>query len=141
MTAVATHLAGRRDEIVACPTCGRHVPRKARQQRYCSARCCELARQRSRKAINALKSGGRYPYSGAPANPPKKINGANALQALKSRSRVPPDLWREIVQIELFGGRDWRPIVSSGGVTCEVGKLRPRALVSTAISRAGARVR
>jgi hypothetical protein len=160
MTAVVAHLAHRRDQIVACPTCGRQVRRKARQQIYCSGACRKRAFEAERgaptdppkkandvsaprdcEATDALKNGGRRPDSGAPTNPPKKINGANSLQALKSQSRVPPDLWREILAVEVFGGRDWLPVVSSGGVTCEVGKLRPRALVSTAISRAGARVR
>jgi hypothetical protein len=142
MTAVATHLAVRRDEIVACPTCGRHVPRRARQQRYCSERCRERDRSRSRKsALQPAKSGARYPTSRAPRNPLKKINGANLLRPEKSGSRVPPKLWREIVQVEVFGARDWRPVVSSGGVTCEVGKLRPRALVTETTRRAGVQVR
>jgi hypothetical protein len=33
------------------------------------------------------------------------------------------------VEVEFFGGRTWRSVVSSGGVTCEVAKIRPRALV------------
>jgi hypothetical protein len=32
------------------------------------------------------------------------------------------------VEVEFFGGRTWRPAVSSGGVAVEVARIRPRAL-------------
>ena len=115
----------RRDQIVVCPGCGRHVRRKARQHVYCSTRCRMRANGAGRVKKRFL---GRS--TGGTTNPPKKINGANALDKLKSRLRAPPGLWREIVAVEVFGGRDWQPVVSSHGVICEIGKLRPRALVS-----------
>jgi hypothetical protein len=37
-------LPARRDAPVTCASCGRQVPRRARQQRFCSARCQEKAR-------------------------------------------------------------------------------------------------
>lgn len=44
-------LALRRDAPVVCTQCGRTVTRQARQQKYCSTRCRELAKQHSRKAF------------------------------------------------------------------------------------------
>jgi hypothetical protein len=35
-----------------------------------------------------------------------------------------------VLEIEVWGGRDWQPAVSSGGVAIEIGQLRARALVS-----------
>jgi len=35
-----------------------------------------------------------------------------------------------VLAIEIFGGRDWRPTVSSGGVPIEVSRLRQRTLMS-----------
>jgi hypothetical protein len=89
-----------------CASCGRAVARKARQQRYCSKRCRERGRERSRKtAVQALKNGGRYPHSGAPANPLKKLNGHNGLRARKGGSSIPRRLLHEV---EVFADRAWR---------------------------------
>jgi hypothetical protein len=41
--------------------------------------------------------------------------------------RKPP---REVIETEVFGGRSWRPVISSHGVSCEVSVLRPRALIN-----------
>jgi hypothetical protein len=65
---------------------------------------------------------------GAPPNPPKKLNGAKGLHGSKVRSSTPRSLLREVIETEIFAGRSWRPVVSSGGVSCEVSVLRPRAL-------------
>jgi hypothetical protein len=43
--------ATRRDAPVVCPTCGRRAERQMRGQCYCSARCRERGRKRSRKAF------------------------------------------------------------------------------------------
>jgi hypothetical protein len=34
-----------------------------------------------------------------------------------------------VIAIEVFGARNWRPAISSGGVAVEVSRLRSRALV------------
>jgi hypothetical protein len=106
---------------LSCSRCGRSVPRKARQQIYCSARCRELARERSRKAFLGQDTG-------APANPLKKANGFKVLRAQKNGSSIPQNLRQKVIETEIFGGREWRPGVSSGGVAYEAGKLRPRTL-------------
>ena len=57
-----------------------------------------------------------------------KASGANGLQALNRRSSIPQKLLRHAIEVEIFGGRSWRPVVSRDGIACEVGTLRPRAL-------------
>jgi len=55
-----------------------------------------------------------------PGKPPKKafrFNGAKISGPA------------HVLAVEVFGGRDWRPAVSSGGVAIEVGRLRQRTLV------------
>jgi hypothetical protein len=116
-----TNLVSRRDAPVVCARCGRTVSRQSRQQKYCSAHCRELARERSRKAFLGQDTG-------APANPPKKINGFKSLSAPKSGSSIALKAPRHVVEAEVFGGRAWSPVISSGGVVCEVSTLRKRAL-------------
>src|SRR5262245_50482094 len=62
------------------------------------------------------------PPSGAPGDPLQKLNGFNGLQARKRGSRVAPELWRAIVETEIFGGRKWDVAVSRDGVACEVSR-------------------
>jgi hypothetical protein len=121
MILATTNLAARRDAPVLCRVCGRRVERAARQQRYCSRICRERGKERVRKA----SLGGD---TGAPPNPPKKLNGINGLQGAKARSSTPQNLLREVIETEVFGDRSWRPVISSDGVSCEVSTLRPRAL-------------
>jgi hypothetical protein len=118
---VTTDLAARRDIPVVCRVCGRRVERAARQQVYCSRICRERGKERIRKA----SLGGD---TGAPPNPPKKLNGANGLQGAKPRSSPPQNLLREVIETEVFAGRSWRPVLSSDGVSCEVSTLRLRTL-------------
>jgi len=87
----------RRDTPVVCARCGRDVPRQARQQKYCSTHCRELAKQRTRKAL--LGQG-----TGAPPNPPKNISDSNAFQVPKSGSRVGPNVPRKVLEAVFFGG-------------------------------------
>jgi hypothetical protein len=118
--------ACRRDIPVTCPVCGRSVGRKARQQIYCSGRCRKRA-YRAETAVRLLKKAPRYPYSGGETNRPKTVNGFNGLQRPKSPSSIPAKQWRAIVEVEIFGGRRWRAVVSSHGVEAEVANLRPCA--------------
>lgn len=60
-------LATNKRAAVVCAACGRSVERAARQQLYCSSRCREKAKERSRKAL----LGG---YTGAPPNPKKSAS-------------------------------------------------------------------
>jgi hypothetical protein len=115
-----------RNAPVVCLRCGRSVPRQARQQLYCSDACRERGRERTR--VGAIKKGARYLPTSAPANPQKKVNGFNLLSAPKSGSSLGSGAPRWVIEVEVFGGRAWRQVVSSGGVVCEVGTLRKRAL-------------
>jgi hypothetical protein len=66
--------------------------------------------------------------TGAPPNPPKKINGFKSLPAPKSGSSIALRAPRRVIEAEVCGGRVWRQVISPGGVVCEVGTLRKRAL-------------
>jgi hypothetical protein len=135
-------LAIRRTDPVCCPICGRTVPRKARQQRFCSARCRgrgkehTRGKERSRKAspaetaVQTIKNGVGYPTTGAPTTPPEKANGFNLFGPPKSGSSIALQAPPRVIEAEVFGGRVWRQVVSPGGVVCEVGALRKRALQS-----------
>jgi hypothetical protein len=120
-----------RDQRVACPGCGRRVPRRSRQQRYCSDRCRKQAfeQRRERKPNRALKNGGRYPYSGNPTNPHKNTSAINGYAAAKWRSTPAIYAPRRVLAREIIDGRTWRPVVSSSGVACEVTRLRARGLI------------
>jgi hypothetical protein len=115
-------LTSRRDAPVICAGCGRQVARRARQQRFCSARCQEKARTRVRKTVLGRDTR-------APRNPPKKHKQFKALQRAKMLSST--RIWgpADVIDAEVWGGREWQPAISGGGVEIEVGRLRPRALV------------
>src|SRR5262249_24936948 len=104
--------------------CGRSVPRQARQQKFCSARCRKLANQRVRKAFLGQDTGG-------PSNPPKNINGFNLFEPPENGSSIGPNGPRAAVEIEIWGGRSWRQVTSADGVICEVAVLRLRTLQSS----------
>jgi hypothetical protein len=110
-----------RDAPVVCPQCGRIVARKARQQIYCSTHCRERGKERTRKAFLGQDTG-------APPNPLKKANGFNVLRARENGSSIPQNLRRKVIETEIFGGREWRQVVSSDGVVCQVSTLRQRTL-------------
>jgi hypothetical protein len=121
-------LATRRTDPVCCPICGRVVPRRARQQRFCSTKCREQGKV-PRKNRNK-KSAPLPPYLKA-TEPLEKANGFNVLRAQKSGSRVGSNVPREAIEAEIFGGREWQQVVSPDGVVCEVAVLRPRTLQSS----------
>jgi hypothetical protein len=113
----------RRDAPVRCAVCGRVVPRASRQQKFCSARC----RKRHAYAENArtdVFSNGLGQHSGNGANPPKKSNGFNGLQAAESRST--PSIYgpRRVIERELVADRDWHAVISPDGVAGEVTQFR-----------------
>jgi hypothetical protein len=110
-------LASRRDAPVSCASCGRVVARRARQQRYCSARCQEKARARVRKAVFGRDTR-------APGDPPKKHKQFKALQRAKTLSSYDIFGPEEVLAIEVFG-RTWQRAISTDGVPIEISKLRP----------------
>jgi len=115
-----TRAARRRDQVVVCPSCGRRVLRKSRQQTYCSTRC----RKRGLYAENVRRgvynpTGGRNGPVGT--NPPKKADKHNALRLTKTQSNPRINAApREVIEAELFADRRWRSVTSADGVCCEV---------------------
>ena len=113
----------RRDAPVICAGCGRQVQRQSRQQRFCSARCKEKGRTRVRRAFLGRDTG-------APTHPPKNGNEFKALWGAKSVSSPRILAPSRVLDAEIWGRRDWRETVSSGGVAVEVSRVRSRSLVS-----------
>jgi hypothetical protein len=113
----------RRDRL-ACAGCDREIVRRAKQQRYCSARCRnrEVGRRRVRKAYLGTDTG-------APAHPPKKASKLKALRRAKTLSSTRILAPAHVLAVEVFD-RGWQPAISSSGVAIETSRLRPRALVS-----------
>ena len=85
-----------RNAPVMCASCGRKVERRMRGQRYCSARCRDRGRGRSRKALLGHDTG-------APATPPKKAGQFNDLQDGKTRSNPSAN-----APLNILGGGSWR---------------------------------
>jgi hypothetical protein len=54
----------------------------------------------------------------------------NALQRAKTLSSTRILAPADVIDAEVWGGREWQPAISSGGVAVEVGRLRARALVT-----------
>ena len=117
----ASRSAARRDAPVRCPSCGREVRRKARQQVYCSTRCRERekAKKRCRKA--GIGSG-----TGAPPNPHKFVNKNNALQGPIRPQRLDISAPAAIIHRELWAGRRWEHAVTDDGVPCMVARAGVR---------------
>jgi len=78
-----------------------------------------------------------------PSSPAPKINAVRPNRSKKPKQNQRPRSAilqgvrapRHVIEAEVFGGRIWRQIVSSDGVVCEVGTLRPRALRTTDVHR------
>jgi hypothetical protein len=105
------------------------VKRAARWQLFCSTRCRKRANYA--KAVAEGRFNPRMTRDAALGTQShKKLNGHNNFDIAKSRSRTPQNLLREVIETEVFGGRSWRPVISSGGVSCEISTLRPRALIN-----------
>jgi hypothetical protein len=64
-------------------------------------------------------------------DPHKKANKSNALQRAKTLSSTRILAPADVLAVEVWGGRKWRPAITSGGVPIEIGHLRERALVSS----------
>ena len=108
--------AARRDAPVRCEACGRTVARRSRQQKYCSDRCRDFAR-RENNARTAFKNPVVGQDTGRVTNPPKKSNGFNGLHG--ANPGPTPRIYgpRRVIDVELFGGRDWHEESSPDGVT------------------------
>jgi hypothetical protein len=93
--------ATRCDTPVNCPACGRAVPRKARQQTYCSRRCRQRAywdrKATARIAASVTRDTGRS------TKPSKSANSIKGLPGQKSGSSDFGD-----APLDLVGGGSWR---------------------------------
>src|SRR5262245_37331763 len=123
--------ASRRDAPGACASCGREVARRARRQRFCSARCREKARIRVRRAPSPGRPSKNVCSAIFAREPLKKCNETSGAQRAKIRAT------KDVLDIEVWGGRTWQHAVSAGGVSIEVGRLRTRTLVGASLKRAG----
>jgi len=108
-------LAQRRNDKVACASCNKTVERQSRRQQFCSKKCCERARKRTRKA-------GLGTNTRAPANPPKFGNKINGLWPSKPRPYPGISAPAAVIHGELFAGRKWEPVTSEDGVTCLIAR-------------------
>jgi len=126
-TKPSTHCAqaARKSESLQCPICECKFSRRSRQQRYCSPPCMRKANY-IRKAGSGLLLG---QYTAFVPNPPKSSREINNLQRAKTQSSAriigPP----AVIQGEVFAGREWREVISAGGVKSFVCQLRKSALV------------
>jgi hypothetical protein len=76
----------KKNQPVVCESCGRTVPRNARQQRYCSPRC------RKKSAPNASKKPGCSRGSRRRTDPHKTANDVKIIRTQKLRSSIPFNL-------------------------------------------------
>ncbi len=121
-----TRLATSRSAPVLCASCGRTTERAARNQVYCSPRCREKGKERSRKALLTR-------CTGAPPPPQKLESKINSLQGRISGSS-PPKIhargWQapsRVIDAHFPAGVE---TVSAGGVVSFVARLSRPALVS-----------
>jgi len=119
-------LAPRRDAPVICAGCGRQVQRQSRQQRFCSKRCRQKGHYVEKVARGDF-SGCTPALSTHPHQNGNEFNGLWGAKLVSSPSILAPS---RILDVEIWGSRNWRETVSSGGVAIEVSRVRPRSLVS-----------
>jgi hypothetical protein len=117
-------------EFKTCAKCGGgFVPRKPWQE-FCSSRCrLQAFRHEARHAFHS--PGATQQDTGAGeiiAVRPSPIQevpvNTHAFHPQNQHLRAP----RHVIEAEVFGGREWRQVVSPDGVVCQVGTLRQRAL-------------
>jgi|SRR5262249_20241820 len=123
-----SYRAARRDAPVNCPSCGREVQRRARQQRFCSRRC----RQKANYGEKVARGDFSTRTIARPTNPPKRDNKFKALQRAKTLSSNRIFGPADVLDAEVFN-RHWQPAASSGGVMLQVSRVRARALVEREI--------
>lgn len=105
-----------RFEPVRCVECGKRVPRKARQQKFCGNRCRGIAKQREYRTRQAMRRNGFEPLINAKhtvtpeplPDPSKNRSQNNELRGVKNGSNPLFSAPREIL-----GGMDlkWRSVM------------------------------
>ena len=97
---MTAHACARSDTPVCCPACRRSVPRKSRQQAFCSRKCRQRAYW-NRKATDKISAFVTHD-TGRSTNPPKSASENKGLQGRKSGSSK-----FDKAPLDLLGGR-WR---------------------------------
>ena len=115
--------SSQRDAPVWCPTCRRSVPRKSRQQVFCSRKCRQRAfwNKKATEKISAFVTLG----TGRSTDPLKSANENNGLQGRKSGSSK-----FDKAPLDLLGGR-WRwpgtarldPVKCRAIIAAEIGSV------------------
>lgn len=112
-----------------CAHCGRALKAKhtGRKRRFCSDRCRDQARKCRKSAFRGtvLGIGSRRPRNAE--NQPTVSK--NCKGDFAGRASVDAQLWRAIVEAEIFAGRAWDEAVSRDGVRSLVTRLGRPALV------------
>ena len=98
--------------------------RRLDQRKFCGRTCKNEARR-----FPHLYADPHSPYGRrtSKSRNPHKTGLKSRLAAGRAGRIVGP---AHVLAVEVFGGRDWRPAVSSGEVAIEVGRLRKRTLVA-----------
>jgi endogenous inhibitor of DNA gyrase (YacG/DUF329 family) len=107
-----------------CPICGNAITTKraGRKRRFCSHRCRDEAwRNRNFQKTAHTKQSRRNAI-----NSPTQSIICDGQK--RGRASVDAALWRQILDIEVIGGRDWLPVVSSDGVASQMALLAPPLL-------------
>jgi hypothetical protein len=115
------------DAPVCCPTCGRAVKRRARQQVFCSTRCRKRANYAKAVAEGKFNDP-RYLGSGSGTKPQKNASDINSLQAQKSGPNNSAN-----APLNLLGGGSWRwpgtpplnPAKPKAVLEAEIGSVSP----------------
>jgi hypothetical protein len=112
---------------ITCAVCGCPIIHTSgRRPRVCSTRCRNRKNGRTRVRKACLIGD-----TGRAAKRTKNNNESNALERAKTLSSRRIFGPADVLGVEVFGGRTWKPAKSSGGVDIEIGRLRPRALVAS----------
>ena len=114
-----------RTRNLTCRLCGKPiVHRSGRRPTYCSDRCRLRKFDRGR-----VKKAGLGGDTGGPTKRIKIVNKINALQRAKMQSSTRILGPSNVIAVEVFGGRAWQPLTSTGFVPSERAQRRPRGLI------------
>src|SRR5262245_59889772 len=123
----STPQAARKNERLLCPICERKFQRRARQQRYCGSRCMRKANYIRKAGLGTLLG----QDTALVRNPHKTSREINGLRRAKTRSSICIRGPRNVIQIEIVDGREWKEVFSSSGVRSFESRVRQCALLET----------
>ena len=116
-----------RTRKIECAVCERPIVHtRGRRPEVCSPRC-RNRKNGFKRVRKALLGGG----TGGATKRTKNNNETNALERAKTRSGRRIFGPGDVVAVEVFGGRTWKPAKSSSGIPIEIASLRQRALVAS----------